>query len=276
MSGVCLKRPAVRWFGGKWRLAPWIIEHFPDHRIYTESFGGGASVLLRKPRVYAEVYNDLDDSIVGLFRVLQSPEQAAALHQLLDVTPFSRREFELAEKDFDDPVRRAWRLVVRSFMGFGSNSHAASSGFRANSKRLGTTPAHDWVTYVDHLPRLVERFKGVVVENRPAIEVVAGHDSKQTLHYVDPPYVHSTRAGEGRKHRYQHEMTDDDHVELLTFLKTVKGAVVLSGYRSELYDDHLTDWSLFEVAARADGALPRVEALWLNRAAVEGNRGPLL
>lgn len=34
-------RPAVRWFGGKWRLAPRLVKAMPPHRIYVEAFGGG-------------------------------------------------------------------------------------------------------------------------------------------------------------------------------------------------------------------------------------------
>ena len=70
-----VSRPAMRYLGGKWRLAPWIISHMPAHRTYTEPFGGAASVLLRKPRVHAEIYNDLDGEIANLFRVLRSPTE---------------------------------------------------------------------------------------------------------------------------------------------------------------------------------------------------------
>jgi len=87
-------RPVVRWHGGKWLRAPWIITHFPPHRVYVEPFGGGGSVLLRKPRAYAEVYNDLDNEVVDLFRVLRDRELATRLIELLRLTPFARAEFE--------------------------------------------------------------------------------------------------------------------------------------------------------------------------------------
>ena len=88
-----VSRSALRYLGGKWAIAPWIIEHMPAHRVYVEPFGGAASVLLRKPRSKVEVYNDLDDEIVGIFRILQNPVQWRELIRRLRRTPYSRREF---------------------------------------------------------------------------------------------------------------------------------------------------------------------------------------
>ena len=257
-------RPVLRWHGGKWLLAPWIIGHFPPHRVYVEPFGGAASVLMRKRRSYAEVYNDLDRNAVNLFQVLRS-DRAAELVEAIRLTPFARDEFMAAYEASDDPVERARRLIVRSFMGFGSNGHERSTGFRANSNRSGTTPAHDWSNYPDALLRVVERLRGVVIENREAREVMAAHDGPHTLHYVDPPYVFDTRADLTKD--YAHELSDDDHHELLTFLRSLTGAVVLSGYPSPMYDRALPDWRRIERKALADGARERTEVLWINRGA---------
>lgn len=259
-------RPALRWHGGKWLLAPWIISHFPAHRVYVEPFGGAMSVLIRKAPSYAEIYNDLDQDAVNLFRVLRS-DRAGELVSALRLTPFARDEFDEAYQAVDDPVERARRLIIRSFMGFGSNGHARATGFRANSNRSGTTPAHDWQNYPDALERVIARLAGVTVENRDAREVMAQHDGPDTLHYVDPPYVFETRADLTKD--YSHELTDADHADLLAFLRTLKGAVVLSGYAHPLYDSALGDWQRETRDALADGAKKRVEVLWLNEAAAQ-------
>lgn len=262
-------RPALRWHGGKWLLAPWIIENLPPHRIYVEPFGGAASVLIRKPAAYAEVYNDLDGDVVDMFRVLRDPPQAARLIEQVALTPFSREEQADAYEQASDPVERARRLIIRSFMGFGSNGHQQKTGFRANSNRSGTTPSRDWANYPDGLAQVASRFTGVVVERRPAVDVMAAHDSSDTLHYVDPPYMPETRDAGGD---YAHEMTIEQHAELLTFLTTLRGMVVLSGYPTALYDDGLAGWDRIERRALADGARERIEVLWLNPAAAQGRR----
>lgn len=277
MTAVALSsvtRPVVRWFGGKWLLAPWIVSHFPAHRVYVEPFGGGGSVLLRKPRAYAEVYNDLDAEIVNLFRVLRDEGQAARLIELLRLTPFARAELEAAYESCEDPVERARRLIVLCFQGFGSNAHArVPTGFRANANKNGTTPAMDWCNYPDALPVAVERLRGVMIERRPASEVMVQQDGPATLHYVDPPYVWATR-GRGNKYDvtyrgYAHELSDDDHRALLELLRGLQGMVVLSGYPHEIYDEALTGWRRVERAALADGARKRTEVLWLNPACAE-------
>ena len=263
-------RPALRYHGGKWLLAPWIISHFPRHRIYTEVFGGGGSVLLRKRRAYAEVYNDRWDTVVNVFRVLRDPELAEQLEQQLRLTPFSRVEFERTGNvelcGITDPVEKARKTIFRSFAGFGSAATNAqyATGFRANSNKSVTTPAQDWVNYPDMIPAFVSRLRGVVIENRDAADVLLQHDTGKTLHYVDPPYVHATRNMNRGNAAYAHEMTDDDHVQLAQVLHSLSGMVILSGYRNELYDGLFSDWRCIQREAMADGARKRVECLWLN------------
>ena len=262
------KRPALRYHGGKWMLAPWIISHLPAHRVYTEVYGGAASVLLRKPRSHAEVYNDLDGQVVNLFRVLQNMDSYNELIRLCSLTPFAREEFRVAYEPTDDPVERARRLIVRSFMGFGSDSATSHrTGFRANSNRSGTTPAHDWANYPTALTAIIERFQSVIIENREATDVLLQHDAPATLHYVDPPYVHDTRV-RGRRKNYRFKMSDNDHRALAEVLRGLQGMVVLSGYPSELYGELFGDWKSVSRPALADGALPRTEMLWLNPAAM--------
>lgn len=266
-----VKRPLLRWHGGKWKLAPWIIKHFPTHKVYTEAYGGAGSVLLQKYQSYAEIYNDLDSEVVNLFRVMRSRATATKLKNLLELTPFSREEFEDAYVLTSDEVEKARRLVIRSFMGFGSNAHLMNrmGGFRANSNRSGTTPAHDWANFPATLLTILERLKGVVIENRPALEILRQHDGEQALHYVDPPYPKSTRTD--NEHDYNHEMTDEQHRELGALLNDLKGSVVVSGYPCKLYDQELyPHWTRITHKAFADGALERTEVLWLNKKAWDG------
>ncbi len=253
------RRPIVRYHGGKWKLAPWIIGHLPQHKVYVEPFGGGGSVLLRKARSYAEVYNDLDGEMVNLFRVAR--DSGRELLEMLRLTPFARTEFAEAYERTDDAMEQARRTVVRAFMGFGSNAHNKPTGFRANSNRSGTTPVRDWMNYPDALDAIIDRLRGVVIENRNALDLMPRHDSEETVFYVDPPYVAETRD---KGSDYRHEMTDADHETLAATLHGLKGAVVLSGYRCELYDRLYAGWQRIERAALADGARARVEVLWLS------------
>jgi len=262
-------RPALRYHGAKFRLAEWCMQFFPAHRIYTEAFGGAAGVLLRKPRAYAEVYNDLDGDVVNFFRVLRDPAHRAQLVQACALTPYARDEFDQAWEPTDDPIERARRTAVRAQMGFGSaGATKGSTGLRTDTKRKHTTAQMDWLSYPDAIAAAGQRFAGVLIENRPAIDVLQQHDTPETLHFVDPPYMHETRELRSRS-GYRHELSDDDHEDLLQAVLELEGFVVLCGYDSDLYNTWLDGWEKHSTDARISagrGTAMRQEVVWLNPA----------
>lgn len=277
-----IRRPVLRFHGGKYKLAPWLVSIFPPHRTYVEGFGGAASVLMRKPRAPAEVYNDLDGEVVNVFRVLQDAHTAAELQRLLELTPFARSEFMRAYEPASGPIDAAAKMIMRSFMGFGSASTTRMhcTGFRSSSRRAGEgspTPAAEWCTWTEAIPLFTDRLRGVCVENRDAIAVMAQHDAPSTLHYCDPPYVQASRSSLKHKsvhrgHYYKHDMDDAQHRRLAEYLRTVAGMVIVSGYPSALYDELYGDWQRLERNHMADGARPRLECLWLNPACADAQR----
>lgn len=269
------ERPVMRWHGGKFRLAPWIISHFPVHRTYVEPFGGAASVLMQKPRSHAEVYNDTWRVAVDVFRCMRDPALAAELDRRLRLTPFARDEFRDAYiSETDDIVERARNAIVRSFMGFGSASTNENyiTGFRASSRRSGTTPPVDWQHYPDCIPSFVERLQGVVIENKDAFEVISQHDAADTLIYCDPPYPHETRNMRRGNAAYAHEFTTADHERLADLLRVCKSMVIVSSYPSRLYERLYAGWSAREHDTFADGARRRREVLYLNAACTSTQR----
>lgn len=274
---VKVRRPIMRYHGAKYRLAPRIIAHFPKHRRYVEPYGGGAGVLLRKSRegIAGEIYNDLDDEVVNVFRVLRDPALAALFKLQCELTPFSRKEFNQSYELYvgDDPIERARRTVARSFMAYGTTHRRASrTGFRASQIQRNSTSAQDWMTWPAQIEAYVARLRGVVIECRPAIECIRQQDSPETLFYCDPPYPRSTRTslrGHGRKDgAYAFEMTDDDHRALAAELRGISGMAIISGYACDLYDRELyPDWKRVKLPTVADGAKKRIEVLWISPAA---------
>jgi DNA adenine methylase len=265
IQDVELKRPALRWHGGKWALAPWIISHFPEHRVYVEPFGGAASVLLRKPRSRIEVYNDLDSEVVNFFQVLRDPVTADKLCRGVWLTPFSREEYRKAFEPTSDPVERARRLAVRCFSSFGTTSANIQNdrdGFRWKPNK---SYAAEFAGVPNALQEITQRLRGVLIEQRNAFELIGAFDAADTLFFVDPPYVTDTRNSGGKY--YAHEMDDREHRILAHILKRVKGKVILCGYPSSLYDGLYADWrrdSCGAIAAGQKGGTKRTEVIWMN------------
>lgn len=265
MSNECspIKRPVFPYFGGKWRLAKWIIEHFPPHTTYIEPFGGAASVLLNKPRAAGEVYNDINQEVVGVFRILRDPDQAAKLIEQLELTPYSREEYFLSHTPSDDPLEMARRTIVKFHGSFGADCQMPGrmSGFKTG---FGGKQSMAWARFPDALRAIVERLQGVTIESLDALDLLRKYDRPECLAFVDPPYLMSTRSG-GKV--YRHELADGRHRDLAELLRAFSGMVIMSGYPSPLYDSLYEGWHCATHSAWTCMSTPRIEAIWLNPAA---------
>lgn len=260
-----ITRPALRYHGGKFRLAPWVMQFFPPHNVYLEPFGGGASVLLQKPRVPTEIYNDLDSRVVGLFRVLRDQPKAAELARRLALTPFAREEYEeWCYAPPSDEIDAAHQLVARGFMGQSSKGIWQRSGL---DTRINPDGYCSRVNALRASPQAcleaAQRLSSVVIEHGDAITLMRRHDRPDALIYCDPPYL--TAQGHGTR-IYTHDFKADDHRTLAAALNDLRSMVVLSGYPSALYDELYPDWTRHERKAQTDGAHERTEVLWLNPA----------
>jgi len=202
-------RPALRYFGGKFRLAPWIIQQFPVHTCYVEPFGGAMGILLRKEPSVFEVYNDLDGEVVNFFKVLRDhPDE---LLRAIELTPYSREEQKLAFEPTDGlpDLERARRLYVRCWQSHGGGRTQWHTGWRyqVNNTR-GRSTLVDW-DQTDHLWAIVNRLKLVQIECDDAIRIIERYDRPDTLFYVDPPYLMSTRSIRWGKKAYTCELDED-------------------------------------------------------------------
>ena len=262
-------QPLLQWFGGKWN-AQYLLDLIPYSTKYIEPFGGAACILLQRRVSPIEVYNDLDEHLVNLFRVIRSPEMFDEFAHRVLWTPHSRKEFELAcDLYFDEnPVIRAWAFFIVVNHGLSGMVMPRKSRW----SRHTSSTVSDKTSRLDSLFLWRDRLKRVQIENRDALKLIQEYDSEETTFYIDPPYPKSVRvSGE-----YNVELTDKQHLELIDLLGSVKGAVVLSSYNSELYDRlssfgweklEFETFSYVHVNKTKKSRSPRIEVVWRNKQA---------
>lgn len=256
-------RPPLRYYGSKWRLAPWIISFFPPHRLYVEPYSGGAAVLLRKPESDMEVYNDADGAIVNFFRILR--ERPDDLRRVIDLTPFAWSEHNdsLINPNAGDELEQARRLYVRSWQSRGGGRGTMRAGWRrAVNVDKGPRAIDEWLQ-ADRIHAAAARLRRVQIECGDALEVIRRYDQPSALFYVDPTYLAETR-GRWKDKGYAVEMTIDDHRALAETLHGIQGVALISHYPCPLYAELYADWQLHTCQTTTDGGFARTEGLWLS------------
>lgn len=278
----------IKWHGGKHYLAPKIVALMPTRcknpnapasddpgwLHYVEPYAGGLSVLLANdPEGISEVVNDLNSRLARFWKVLASKEPFEKFLRAVHGVPFSEQwwaESETVIEDFEAPDhRRAVAFFVRCRQSLAGRMDSFAGITKNRTRRGMNEQVSAWLNAVEGLPAVHARLKRVLILNRDALDVIRQQDGPRTLFYLDPPYLHETRATTGEYG--EHEMTVEQHTGLLNLCKTLKGKVMLSGYRSDLYDRKLGtlhwnrhDFTLPNQAAGGKTKRRMVECVWTN------------
>lgn len=273
ISALTIKRPGLRYYGGKWNIAPWIISHFPEHENYVEPCSGACSVLLRKPRSTLETINDLDNQVITFFSVLR--DKSDELIRKIALTPWARLEYESSLIPCEDEIEQARRFFISCWMSYngGTGNNPRLFGWRHTTDSRSRLPAS--FDIINHsLAQITERLQGVQIENRDYKDVIRTYDNDAALIYLDPPYVAGTRTN--NIDWYAHEWSNDDHIEAADLLCQAQGYVVISGYACPLYADlyEAQGWQRFDKEAQTNGGGKRVESIWISPRTLEALNRP--
>lgn len=247
----------LKYPGAKWRIANWIISHFPDHKVYLEPFFGSGACFFNKIPSYIETINDLNGDIVNLFTVCREhPEELA---KMINLTPFARDEFQNCYEHTADSLEQARRTLVRYHQSFGT-SNSSKNSWRNAQTYGGPRCATMWNDLPEIIRDIASRLKEAQIENKDAIELIYHYNNENTLIYCDPPYLQSIR----KKNIYAYEMSEKKHKELLNVLKQSNSKIIISGYDNKLYNSELKDWFTDEKKTTAQMGLHRTEKIWMN------------
>lgn len=247
----------LKYPGAKWRIADWVISHFPPHKVYLEPFFGSGAVFFKKDPVYIETVNDINGEIVNLFRVCR--ERPEELAKAINLTPFARDEFRYCYAHTSDPVEQARRTLVRYHQSFGT-SNSTKNTWRNVITHGGPRCATMWNDLPDIVVSCCERLKNAQIENTEAIELIERYNDPNSLIYCDPPYLQELR----KRNIYSDEMGKAEHIALLETIKRSRSMVVISGYDNELYNSVLSGWNTDVKETTVQMGLRRTEKIWTN------------
>lgn len=264
-------RPPVKTHGGKYYLSDFVIENFPENYeelTYGEPMCAGASVFLNKAASKEEVISDLDKGLIAVFKSLRD-EPKEFIDRIKRIR-YTERAFKMAQnrslQEFDDYVDHGINEYMLRRMSRGGMRKAFAWSERLRGGKPGDVNA--WETMIAELPLIAERVKNAVILNMSVFDVMKVWDEEDTLWYLDPPYLPNTRE-EHSATIYQHEMTVEDHINLLSIAKNARGKVIISGYSSPLYNRTLKGWkvkkkSVANNSGQGKTKESRVEVLWMN------------
>lgn len=227
--------PPIKYYGSKGGFYNKIIEYFPpmdEIHTYIEPFGGSYSVGFKKPYVPVEIYNDLEQNVYSLYKVISDPELYPYFKQKCDLAIYS----EDFRSEYKEKLKEEIDIIERAFYFYYVNrtSHNGIGGFSSNThiRRNMSKSVSDFLSSIDRMDALHDRMSKIIVRNTDGTDLIRKYDSPNVLIYCDPPYEQSTRTGA----RYKVDMDRTQHEEFLDAVIESKSKILISGYHCNLYE----------------------------------------
>lgn len=217
----------IPYIGGKSYLASWIISNFPKdytQKSYCEVFGGGGWVLFKKEHSFVETYNDLNKNLVTLFKIIR--DNFEEFNHKANWTLHSREMYDearakLKEDKFLDDLERAITYSITKAQSFASTG--TSFGYSITAEKIY---CGQWLPFIKRLSIINARLKRVQIECLPYEKCIEKYDRKETLFYLDPPYIEAEHYYNTGGVLFERQ----DHKRLAAILKRIKGKFCLSYY----------------------------------------------
>ena len=272
----------IPWVGGKTSML-WAIDSMApaQYNCFVDAFGGSGTVTLNRPRRTGciEVYNDVNDNLVNLFRCIR--DQPLALTRELGFLPLhSRTEFEafvrfLRQEEIPkDHLQEEIEIAMESFPpGEGriiceilrerfenAEVKRAAAYFRALREsfnaggKVFAAKSIDITRFTHLIWDCWRRMKDVIIEHRDFEPLTAQYDSATTFLYYDPPYYEAERC-------YEALFTLDDHIRLHNAVNRCEGYVMVSYNNCDFVRELYQDFMIFQTT-RANSQSHKKDAVY--------------
>lgn len=233
-SSITYPIAPIPYYGGKRKMLDYIYRCLPsDASILVDAFTGSGVVALNSP-IQNIIMNDLNPNIYNLHATIQQENPfilAEKLEALLINEEEFNRQYEIMNSTSTSisPMEKA----VASLYVYNNSFNATGKQFANRNREYFS------LSLGDNLIAAHERLKAAQITNRTALDIIEQYKrNPKAVIYLDPPYLCSERIA---THAYTYEWnTESEHTELINSIIDSNAKIILSGYRSALYDSMLT------------------------------------
>ena len=240
--------PGMTYPGGKAGAGVYqtLINLMPPHDVYVEPFLGAGAILRMKRPAALNIGIDLDPEVIRAWDAAAAAKTALTNPRAKSSGERRRRSANPAILPDESPEMKSSAEIPENG---DKRSLPAETGERRQYLELASL----------RLPSGPGQFQFGKRDGIAALRDFQS-DGRTVLIYCDPPYLHSTR---GRAGQYAFEMTDAQHLEILSLIKELPCMVMISGYSSPMYAKALKGWNATSFQAATRGK-PAAEWVWYN------------